>query len=314
MTKYGADILRLWVVASDYSEDLKIGAEILKHHAEAYRRIRNTLRWMLGNLDGFTESERLPVAEMPELERWLHHRLYELDRLVRGACEDFDFHTIHTELHNFCSVDLSAFYFDIRKDAIYCDRSDQPRRRAARTALDRALDCLCHWLAPILCFTAEEAWRHRTGDVGASIHLRLFPEVPEAWRDEALAAKWDQVRAVRRVVTGALELERGRAFQGANLQARPIVHLDPEVVAALERVDLAEIAITSGIEIVRGRAPAGAYTDDAVPGVAVIARPAEGAKCERCWKVLPEVGHHAAHPTLCRRCVDAVEVLAVPAD
>jgi isoleucyl-tRNA synthetase len=314
MTKYGADILRLWVVASDYSEDLKIGPEILKHHAEAYRRIRNTLRWMLGNLDGFTESERLPVAEMPELERWLHHRLYELDRLVRRACEEFDFHTIHTELHNFCSVDLSAFYFDVRKDAIYCDRLDAPRRRAARTALDHAFDCLCHWLAPILCFTAEEAWRHRTGDVGASIHLRLFPEVPEAWGDEALAAKWDQVRAVRRVVTGALELERGRAFQGANLQARPIVHLDPEVVAALERVDLAEIAITSGIEIVRGPAPAGAYTDDAVPGVAVVARPAEGTKCERCWKVLPEVGHHAAHPTLCRRCVDAVEALAVPAD
>ena len=206
----GADILRLWVVGSDYTEDIRIGPEILKHHSDVYRRLRNTLRYLLGALDGFSAAEAIgietadDVRKIPELERWVLHRLAELDRLVRDAVEAFDFHGMFTALHNFCAVDLSAFYFDIRKDRLYCDTPDDVGRRAARTALDRCFDCLVRWLAPVICFTAEEAWLARHGDApGRSVHLELFPDVPAAWRDEALGERWQKLRDLRRVVTGA---------------------------------------------------------------------------------------------------------------
>ena len=310
MKQHGADILRLWVVASDYSDDLRIGPEILKHHAEAYRRLRNTLRYLLGNLAGFREAERLPETHMPELERWVLHRLWELDREVRQAAEEYSFHSLFTALHSFCAVDLSAFYFDVRKDSLYCDPAGGTRRRAARTVLDQVFSCLTAWLAPILCFTAEEAWRQRTGKAEGSVHLRLFPEVPQAWRDDALARRWQTVRDVRRVVTGALELERAAKRIGSSLQAAPRVHLAPEHAAALAGVDLAEIAITSGIALTEAPPPDGAFTLPDVPGVAVVAAPAEGERCERCWRVLTEVGHQPGHPDLCRRCSETVAELA----
>ena len=204
----GADILRLWVVNSDYSEDLRIGPEILKQTGDIYRRLRNTLRFLLGNLHGLTEKERVGLAEMPELERWVLHRLWQLDAQMREACEALEFHPVFAELHTFCAIDLSAFYFDVRKDCLYCDPADSPRRRAARTVLDILFDHLTAWLAPFACFTAEEAWLTRhPGDAG-SVHLRLFPDVPKLWRDDALAERWDRIRAVRRVVTGAIEVER----------------------------------------------------------------------------------------------------------
>ena len=305
--RYGADILRLWVVWSDYSEDLRIGPEILKHLAEIYRRLRNTLRYLLGNLADFDPRERLDAAAMPELERWVLHRLAELDGLVRRRTEDFDFHALFTELHNFCAVDLSAFYFDIRKDALYCDSALSPRRRAARTVLDALLSCLTAWFAPVLCFTAEEAWLARADPHDHdSVHLRTLPEVPAAWRDAALAAKWDRIRALRRVVTGALEIERAEKRIGASLQAHPTVHASAEYVAAMKGVDLAELAITSAATLVEGPAPEGAFTLIEVPAVGVVSGLAQGRKCERCWMVLPEVGRHADHPGLCDRCHDVV--------
>ncbi|MGE0722926.1 MAG: isoleucine--tRNA ligase [Alphaproteobacteria bacterium] len=307
---YGADILRLWVVSADYSEDLRIGPEILKHQSEMYRRLRNTLRYLLGALAGFSEAERVPVAEMPELERWVLHRLAELDQLVRQATEDFDFHAIFTAIHNFCAVDLSAFYFDVRKDSLYCDRPDAPRRRACRTVLDALFDCLTAWLAPILCFTAEEAWLARNGDgPQVSVHLREHPTVPAAWRDEALAAKWAIVRDVRRVVTGALEVERAQRRIGASLQAAPLVHVTEAQAAAFDGLSLAEIAITSSAEIVVGQPLADAFALEDVPGVTVRPAPAAGQKCQRCWRILPEVGGDRAHPDLCARCADAIEHL-----
>ncbi|MFO1058945.1 MAG: isoleucine--tRNA ligase [Dongiaceae bacterium] len=306
MTQHGADILRLWVVASDYAEDLKIGPEIIKHHAEAYRRLRNTLRYLLGALADFRPAERLPESEMPPLERWLLHRLWELDRLVRQTCDDYAFHRLYTALHNFCAVDLSAFYFDIRKDSLYCDAPDDRRRRAARTMLDTLFSCLTAWLAPILCFTAEEAWLARHGDDGRdSVHLRTFPEIPAGWRDDALAARWEQVRAVRRVVTGALELARADRRIGAGLQAHPAVHLGDGYREALAGLDLAEIAITSGLTLADGPAPDGAFTLPDVPDVAVVVALAAGDKCERCWRVLPEVATPPA-PGLCDRCAAVV--------
>jgi isoleucyl-tRNA synthetase len=316
MKQHGADILRLWVVASDYTEDLKIGPELLKHHAEAYRRFRNTLRYLLGALDGFRAEERIAPAAMPELERWVLHRLAELDAQVRHTADAFDYHTLFTALYTFCAVDLSAFYFDVRKDSLYCDRPDSVTRRAARTVLEHVFTCLTAWLAPILCFTAEEAWLHRPeglrdGVAAAedSVHLRTFPAVPASWRDEALAARWAEIRVVRRVITGALELERAAKRIGSSLQARPMVHVGLEHRAVLQGLDLAEIAITSGLTVAEGPPPPDAFTLPDVAGVAVVVQPAEGSKCERCWKVLPEVGSLPAHPTLCVRCADAVEAL-----
>ncbi|MBM3644897.1 MAG: isoleucine--tRNA ligase [Alphaproteobacteria bacterium] len=308
--QYGADILRLWVVSTDYTEDQRIGPEIVKHQAEAYRRLRNTLRYLLGSLDGFTAAERVPAAEMPELERWVLHRLAELDGEFRRAVDDYDFHAIGTALHNFCATDLSAFYFDIRKDAIYCDAPSGARRRAARTVMAELFSFLTAWLAPIACFTAEEAWLARPRDVpdGAaeSVHLRLFPAIPRGWLDAALGEKWKTVRAVRRVVTGALELERAEKRIGSSLQAAPVVHASPAHVAALAGLDLAEICIASDATLVAGPVPAGAFTLADVEGVGVVPALADGHKCARCWQVLPEVGRSAAHPELCGRCEDAI--------
>ncbi len=303
---YGADILRLWVVSADYSEDLRISDEILRYQADAYRRLRNTLRYLLGNLAAFDESERVAPAEMPELERWVLHRLAELDALVRRACEDFDFHVLFTALHNFCAGDLSAFYFDIRKDALYCDAVDAPRRRAARTVLDALFNCLTAWLAPILCFTAEEAWLARFPSEDDSVHLRLFPEIPADWRDDALAAKWAKIRRLRRVVTGALEVERREKRIGSSLQAHPTVYAPAELIAAFDGVDAAEIAITSGLTFAAETPPAEAFTLEDVDGIGVVAAPASGEKCARCWRVLAEVGEDAAHPGLCGRCAEAI--------
>jgi isoleucyl-tRNA synthetase len=313
MKQSGADILRLWVVASDYAEDLRIGPEILKHMGDAYRRLRNTLRYLLGALAGFSPDEAVPAAEMPELERWVLHRLAELDRTVRSAIADYDFHGMFTALHNFCAVDLSAFYFDIRKDRLYCDASDDPARRATRTVMDRTFDCLARWLAPVLCFTAEEAWLARHGDApDRSIHLELFPEVPEAWHDPALGARWAELRDLRRVVTGALEVERAAKRIGSSLQAAVELHVPDRLLPLLREVDLAELCITSAGTVRAGTPPEGAFTLPDAPGVGAVVSLAEGGRCERCWRVLPEVGQVHGHDDLCRRCADVLDRGALP--
>ncbi len=306
MDQNGADILRLWVVASDYGEDIRIGQTILKTQVDAYRRLRNTLRWLLGSLGGFTDAERLPVGEMPELERWVLHRLAELDATVRQACEDFDFHKLFVAVSTFCAVDLSAFYFDIRKDALYCDAPTSVRRRAARTVLDKVFECITAWLAPILVFTAEEAWLSRYPSADGSVHLRTFPEVPADWRNDDLAARWAKIRELRRVVTGALEIERAAKRLGSSLQALPVVYASAELLAPLDGVDFAEICITSGVALSTEAPPADAFRLDDVPGVAVSPVAAGGSKCLRCWQVLPEVGTVPGHADLCHRCAGAL--------
>ncbi|HEY0837579.1 MAG TPA: isoleucine--tRNA ligase [Azospirillum sp.] len=312
--KYGADILRLWVVGTDYTEDQRIGPEILKYQADLYRRLRNTLRYLLGALAEYSAEERIEPAEMPELERWVLHRLHELDRHVRAEIEAYDFHGLYRALHDFCAVDLSAFYFDVRKDSLYCDRADSVRRRSVRTVMEHLLSCLTVWFAPVLCFTAEEAWLARpdglktgAGWTEDSVHLRVFPDIPDAWRDEALAEKWGKIRDVRRVVTGALELERANKRIGSSLQAEPTVYIDDATRDLLAGVDFADVCITSQITLADGTAPEGAFTLPEVAGIAVTPGLADGEKCERCWKVLPEVGTVADHPTLCTRCADAVD-------
>ena len=241
---------------------------------------------------------------MPELERWVLHRLHELDGIVRKTCDEFEFHLLFAALHNFCAADLSAFYFDIRKDALYCDAASSLRRRACCSVLDTLFSCLTAWLAPILCFTAEEAWLQRFPGEKESVHRRLFPQLPAEWHDPALAARWQAIRRLRRVVTGAMEVERREKRIGASLQAHPTVYAGAADLQALAGQDLAEIAIASAVTLVEGEGPPGAFRQDDVEGVAVEVGRASGGRCERCWKVLDEVGEDAAG--LCRRCAAVV--------
>jgi isoleucyl-tRNA synthetase len=242
------------------------------------------------------------------------HRLAELDRLVRQAVEDFDFHAMFTALHNFCAVDLSAFYFDIRKDRLYCDGAGDQARRAARTVLERTFDCLVRWLAPILCYTADEAWLARHGDApGRTIHLETYASVPESWLDPALGERWAKLRDLRRVATGALELERGAKRIGSSLQAAIDLYVPAETAALLRDVDLAELCITSAGTVTIGEPPAGAFTLADLPAIGAVVRDAPGDKCERCWRVLPEVGRVVGHPDLCRRCAAVIDHLPIAA-
>ncbi len=305
--KMGADILRLWVVAADYAEDLRIGPEILKQTGDLYRRFRNTLRYLLGAIDGFTAEEQITYDKMPELERWVLHRLAEIDVSVRADIAKYDFNHILTTLHDFCNGDLSAFYLDIRKDSLYCDLPNEPRRRAARTVMAHLLDYLTVWLAPILCFTAEESWLARHPDnVDGSVHMQIFPEVPERWKNDALGLKWAEIRNLRRTVTGAMELARNEKKIGSSLQAAPHVYVTDKQRALLDDVDFAEICISSTLALSVGTPPMEAFTLSDVPDIGVVFTQAEGQKCERCWKILPEVGQKKEHPNLCLRCYDAV--------
>ncbi|MGY8991515.1 MAG: isoleucine--tRNA ligase, partial [Rhodospirillales bacterium] len=309
----GADILRLWVVGSDYSEDLRIGSEILKQHADVYRRLRNTLRYLLGNLNNFNDAERLDIAEMPELERWVLHRLHELDGRLKQTCDDYNFHAFFSELHSFCAVELSAFYFDVRKDSLYCDAANSTRRRAARTVLDTLFNCLTAWLAPFICFTAEEAWRVRHGNDAESVHMRSFPDVPAIWRNDELAARWQKIMTMRRVVTKALETERAAKNIGSSLEAHPVVYISAEYEKLLDGIDVADMCITSDITITVGDVPSGAAMLEDVANIGVVFARAEGDKCERCWKVLEEVGQDDEHAGVCLRCADAVRQSTVSA-
>ena len=221
----GADILRLWVCATDYADDQRLGPEILKNTVESYRKLRNTIRWMLGTLHHFRPGDEVAVADMPELERYMLHQLAGQDAIVREAYADFDYKTVVASLAAFMNTELSAFYFDIRKDTLYCDPPSSPARKAALTAIDIICDAILKWLAPVLSFTREEAWRMYRPDAEPSVHLTLFPDGLASFRDEKLAAKWETIRNVRRVVTGALEVERAAKRIGSSLEASPIVYV-----------------------------------------------------------------------------------------
>ena len=298
----GADILRLWVAASDYSDDLQVGPTVLKTFSETYRKLRNTLRWMLGALAHFKPGDEVPHNDMPELERLMLHRLSELDGEIRTAYESYDFRKVVGLLSQFMNTELSAFYFDIRKDALYCEAPSSHKRKASLTVIDILCDALIKWLAPILSFTSEEAWlQYRPGDNG-SVHLQPFPDVPASWRDDKLAQKWARVRAVRSVVTGALEVERANKQIGSSLEAAPVVSIsDPDLLASLNGVDMAEVAITSAIKVANGAAPPGAFTLPDVKSVGVVVHKAEGKKCARSWRITTDVGSDPEFPNLSAR-------------
>ena len=303
----GADILRLWVAASDYSDDLRIGPEIVKTFAETYRKLRNSLRWMLGSLAHRVAGDDLAPSGMPELERFILHRLSELDREIRAAYAAFDFARVVALLNGFMTGDLSAFYFDVRKDALYCDPISSTTRRAALQVIDETFARVTIWLAPILAFTAEEAWLDRHPSDDGSVHLQALPETPSEWRDDRLAARWQKIRKVRRVVTGALEIERAAKRIGASLEAAPTVFVaDPELLEALDGIDFFEVCITSTITVEAGEGPPEAFRLDEVRGVAVVPGLAEGRKCARSWRVSPDVGMDPDYPDVTPRDAQAL--------
>ncbi|MBU2980996.1 isoleucine--tRNA ligase [Lentibacter algarum] len=303
--QYGADILRLWVAQTDYTADQRIGPEILKGVADSYRRLRNTMRYMLGALSHFKEEERVEPADMPELERYVLHRLAELDHQVRKGYRAFDFQSVFSAVFNFCTVELSAFYFDIRKDALYCD-GDSLRARSARTVMDLLFERITTWLAPVLVFTMEDVWLSRYPGEDNSVHLQDMPDTPADWLDEPLAAKWAHVRRARRVVNAALEVQRADKVIGASLEAAPIVYVrDAEMLEALKTVPFEDICITSGLVLTDNPISDQAFRMPEVENVGVEFEMAVGEKCMRCWKILPDVGTHK-HAGTCARCNEAL--------
>jgi isoleucyl-tRNA synthetase len=303
----GADILRLWVCATDYADDQRIGPEILKNTIETYRKLRNSIRWMLGTLHHFNRDDAVAHAEMPELERYILSRLADLNVVVRQAYANFDFKTVVAVLSVFMNSELSAFYFDIRKDTLYCDPPSSPVRKAALTAIDIICDAVLKWLAPVLSFTADEAWLQYKPDAASSVHLTMFPEEPSAFFDATNRPNWQTIISVRRVVTGALEVERAAKRIGSSLEAAPIIYVsNPVTVRHLIGVDLAEICITSDFELREGEGPPHAFRLDGVPDVAVVVEKAVGIKCARSWKILPTVGEDPEYPDVSPRDAQAL--------
>jgi len=302
MAQSGADILRLWVCATDYADDQRIGPEILKNTIETYRKLRNSIRWMLGTLHHFKPEDAVAHADMPELERLMLHQLAEQAAIVRQAYSEFDYKTVVASLSAFMNTELSAFYFDIRKDTLYCDPPSSVARKAALTTIDIICDAILKWLAPVLSFTCDEAWAMYKPASRPSVHLALFPNGFGEFRDARLAAKWETIRNVRRVVTGALELERASKNIGSSLEASPLVYVsDRNILATLFDVDLAEVCITSNYEVREGEAPPGAFHLNDMGGVAVVVERAVGTKCARSWKILPSVGEDPEYPDVSPR-------------
>jgi isoleucyl-tRNA synthetase len=322
--QYGIEILRIWTASGDYTEDLRISDEIIKGSVESYRKLRNTVRYMLGALEGYTADEAIAADKMPGLERWVLHRLSELDAQVRAAYTVYDFKKVMSLLINFCGVDLSAVYFDIRKDSLYCDPRFETaeawdkatavfgnRRRAARTVMATVLERLLTWLAPVMPFTMEEAFlESHIKDRAASVHLLQFPDTPSGWLDAELAARWEKIFTVRRVVTGALEVERREKRIGASLESSPRVLIaDEALIKAFKGEDAGDLFITSGAELVHSSAgEGGGFTLDDTPGVIVYPVKADGWKCRRSWKYFDPATAGRAFPDITPR--DALSVKA----
>jgi isoleucyl-tRNA synthetase len=308
--KYGAEVLRLWTAAEDYTEDIRVSGEIMDRLADAYRRIRNTFRFLLGNLSDFDPArDRQSYARLDEVDRFVLDRLARLTARVTKAYEEYQFHTVFHSVHNFCAVDLSSLYLDIIKDRLYTSAADDPRRRAAQTACHEIFNALVRLMAPILTFTTEEAWREAAGAHGESVHLERFPEPGREWLDDTLKRDWDRLLEVRREVAKALETARASKLIGSGLEAAVRIAAAPEDLPALlaaKRAILPTVFIVSAVELGAGPAAAVTYESQDIPGLVVGIDRARGEKCERCWMRMESVGRDAAHPTLCERCVRVV--------
>ena len=311
INQYGADVVRLWVVSSDFTEDLRVGQEIMKANVESYRKIRNTFRFLLGNLHEFKDEEIVPYHEMPELEKYILHKLSIIDEKVKKNYREYDLKSVFQDLLNFSNLDLSSFYFDIRKDTLYCDSPNSLSRRATRTVLDIIFNYLVVWFSPILCFTTEEVLSSRFPNNKSSIHESGFSEVNEEWNNKELFAKWEKIRSVRKVVTGAIELERQEKRIGSSLEAFPTVFIsDKEYLKIFSDIDLAEIFITSQAILKEGDGPSDAFRLDEMKMVSVECNLSNGRKCNRSWKILPEVGTDPDYPDLSIRDADVMREIS----
>tara|TARA_B100000683_G_scaffold46826_1_gene43503 strand:- start:2670 stop:4187 length:1518 start_codon:yes stop_codon:yes gene_type:complete len=299
INKYGADVVRLWAVSSDFTEDLRVGQEIMKANVESYRKIRNTFRFLLGNLHDFSNKEIVPYEDMPELEKYILHKLKVIDEKIKKSYNEYDLKVVFQTLLNFSNLDLSSFYFDIRKDSLYCNSSNNISRRSTRTVLDILFNYLVRWFSPILCFTCEEVLQSRFSDYDKSVHELEFLETNDNWLNNELFEKWEKIRSVRKVVTGAIELERKEKRIGSSLEAFPNVFIsNDEYLKIFKNIDLAEIFITSQAKISEGEGPENAFRLSENNVVSVLCSIAEGKKCNRSWKILPEVGTDPDYPDL----------------
>jgi isoleucyl-tRNA synthetase len=312
--QYGAEILRLWVSASDYRDDIRISDKILKQLTDAYRRIRNTGRFLLGNLSDFDpSSDAVPYAQMLPIDRYALHVLQDLVARSRRAYDAFEFHTIYHSLFNYCTLDLSAFYLDILKDRLYTTPAKDIRRRSAQTAIHRIAHTLARLMAPIMVFTAEEIWKYlpATSRQEESIHMAQLPREDEGFRDDALAEQWRVIRTVRGEVTKALETARAEKVIGHSLDAAVTVGLEDHLFGQVKPYDdeLRSIFIVSKAELVKGDIGRANQSAD-VEGIWVKVMPASGEKCSRCWVYDPSVGQHQDHPAICERCHSAIQAIA----
>ncbi|MFO8090454.1 MAG: class I tRNA ligase family protein, partial [Desulfatiglandaceae bacterium] len=309
---YGAEILRLWVAGEDYRDNIRLSTEILQRLTEAYRRIRNTCRYLIGNLHDFHPAEnRIPYNEMEELDRFALHRLQELCRTVLKAYDDFEFHLIYHSLHNFCVLDLSSFYLDIIKDRIYTSAADSKKRRSAQTAMNEILETLARLMAPILSFTADELWSFMPEDPErpASVHADMFIPVKEEFIDPELASRWEVLLLVRKEVSRALETARKEKRIGHSLDAVVTLGCSKELLDQLTayREDLRSIFIVSSVEIKTADQLEGVVETENFPGLKIFIEPSGDSKCERCWVHDPNVGSNPDYPTICLRCIEAMK-------
>jgi isoleucyl-tRNA synthetase len=301
LLQYGVDILRLWVVASDYYDDLKLDNSILQAQSDSYRRIRNTFRYIIGNLDGFSEEEQISDNDFPELEKYILHRLWEIDQVVQECIKTFNFHLMFTTLLNFCSSDLSAFYFDIRKDSIYCDSIKSLKRRSSRTLLNLIFEHLVRWLAPSLSFTCEEAWKARGNKT--SIHLEDFLLTKNQFKNEEIKNKWSVVKNIRKVITGAIEKKRAEKIIGSSLEAHIKIYIRDDLKRIISDISFDEIAITSSFEIISTKTSTHHFSLEEIEDVEIEVIKVEGSKCNRCWKYKDQLINN----DICDRCEDAIK-------
>jgi len=311
--RFGAEVLRLWVSAADYREDVRISENILKQLSDAYRRIRNTCRFMLGNLYDFDPAKDAVDRErMPEIDRFALHRLQELVAKCRRAYERYEFHTIHHALHNYCVVDLSSFYLDVLKDRLYTTAPADPARRSAQTTMALILDALTRLMAPVLCFTAEEIWRYMPGaDRPESVHMATLPEPDPAWEDRSLAERWNFFLEVRGEVTRALEIARAEKRIGHGLDAGVTIYAANETHRRLAPFadQMSTLLIVSAATLVEAATPQDAFQAEAIAELGVRVETAPGQKCARCWVRDPAVGSDPVHPDICPRCLAALAAI-----
>ena len=300
LKKYGVDILRLWVVASDYYDDLKLDNNILQSQTDSYRRIRNTFRYLIGNLDGFNNEEKIDEGDFPDLEKFVLHRLWEVDKTIQECVKTFNFHLMFTTLLNFCSNDLSAFYFDIRKDVIYCDGKKSIERRSSRTLLDIIFNYLVRWFAPSLSFTTEEAWKSRNNN--SSIHLEDFLITPESYKNSEVNDIWITLKQIRKVITGALEKKRADKIIGSSLEAHIDIYLEKSILEKVKNYQLDEISITSSFELHAITSNSEGFSLEEVSDVKVEVSKTSGQKCQRCWKYKKQL----IRDEICSRCDNAI--------